>query len=543
MSVWLCARFAGVMLWACPIILADEPVRGVSFPSYRIYPGNVSQSETIIVSHPTNPSILFASANTIQLSPFFVSEGIYVSTDGGTSWRGTDTCNGSPVQFHGGDPGIAVDKDSRFILTRLGRSPFPGLYSHFSTDNGLTWSSQRTITTDDLERANLATNTISTSPRYGHTYAVYVRFIPPYPVMFTQTTDGAVTWTSPLQINSPSQRCAGGDIAIGPDGSVNVCWGVVTSTSPFTEVAVGFARSTDGGAVWSVQESAFPMNGIQGVLSGKQNIRVNGLPRIAADKSGGVRNGWLYIVTTQKNLSPAGSDPDIILRRSTNSGVTWSSAIRVNRDPLNNGKTQYFPAIHVDDGGGINILYYDDRHTTNDSAGVVLSRSLDGGTSWQDYVVSDHTFRPQPIGGLGQGYQGDNIGLTSVGTTLWPVWMDNSTGLYQIWTAPINLQSVGVTEGGGVPALFSLRQNHPNPFNPSTTITYELPASGNVRIAVTDMLGREVARLIDSQQSAGIHEVVFAGENNFGVSLPAGLYFYTLRYEGRSETRKMLLLR
>ncbi|NIT52759.1 MAG: hypothetical protein GWO41_08495, partial [candidate division Zixibacteria bacterium] len=76
----------------------------------------------------------------------------------GSSWFGSDTCTGAPITVHGGDPGITIDKDGTFILTRLGTAPFSGLYSHFSTDNGLTWSDQNVITTDDLERAAVATD-------------------------------------------------------------------------------------------------------------------------------------------------------------------------------------------------------------------------------------------------------------------------------------------------------------------------------------------------------------------------------------------------
>ena len=86
----------------------------------------------------------------------------------------------------------------------------------------------------------------------------------------------------------------------------------------------------------------------------------------------GSRNGWLYIVTTDKNITPAGSDPDIILHRSTDSGQTWSDGIRVNQDQLNNGKIQYFPAIDIDNTGAINIIYYDDRNTSSDSAEIFI---------------------------------------------------------------------------------------------------------------------------------------------------------------------------
>ncbi|NIV15538.1 MAG: hypothetical protein GWN62_31050, partial [Aliifodinibius sp.] len=71
--------------------------------------------------------------------PFFVSEGIYVTMDGGTTWTGNDTCTGEPIAFHNGDPGIAIDKNGTFILVRVGDPNFfPGVFSHYSTDNGVT---------------------------------------------------------------------------------------------------------------------------------------------------------------------------------------------------------------------------------------------------------------------------------------------------------------------------------------------------------------------------------------------------------------------
>ena len=57
------------------------------------------------------------------------------------------------------------------------------------------------------------------------------------------------------------------------------------------------------------------------------------------------------------------------------------AGLRVNKDPINNGKIQYFPALDVDSTGGINILFYDDRNTTSESAEVWLATSADGGTT------------------------------------------------------------------------------------------------------------------------------------------------------------------
>jgi len=517
-------------------------------PDFRIYPSSTSQTETFVTRHPTNPNVLFASANTINLATGFVSEGVYVSTDRGATWTGSDTCTGVPVTFHRGDPGIAIDKEGRFLLIRLGFSP--GLYSHYSLNQGQSWSGQRTVATGDQDRASLASDPFPSSTYYGRSYAVWVRFSPPFPAVFAYTDDGGATWSAPAQINAPFQRGQGGEQAIGRDGSVYATWAAVQALSPFTEDYVGFARSTNGGATWFVLENAFDMNGINGQMTQKGNIRVNGLPRIGVDASTGPRAGWLYIVTGERGLAPAGSDADVVLHRSTNGGSTWSAGIRVNQDGLNNGKLQYFPALHIDDGGGVNVIYYDDRDTQSDSATVYLSRSTDGGTTWRDYRVSDRTFRPTPIGGLGQGYQGDNIGLTSIGDTLWPVWMDNRTGTYQLWTSPLRISTLGTSVAEApLPERTLLDQNYPNPFNGATVIRYTVHAGreGRVRLAVYDLLGREITVLVDGTQGPGERTVIWNGNDAAGRPAVSGVYVYRLEAgtgAGALVTaRKLLLLR
>jgi len=506
--------------------------------NFRIYPSNVSQTEVFIVTHPSNPDIMFSSANTIVFNPFFVSEGVYVTTNGGSNWNGSDTSSGAPIILHGGDPGITINKNGTFLMTRRGFSP--GLYSHYSTDNGVTWSNQKTITNDDLERATLTSDVHPASSYFGRSYAVWVRFAPPFALNYSFTDDGGINWSTPAQINNPSQRGAGGDITMGLSGKVVVCWAGVTSVSPFTEDFVGIASSTNGGSSWQVAENAFDMNGINGLLPQKGNIRVNGLPNIAIDTTGGPRDGWIYIITTQINLAPAGSDPDIILNRSTDGGLTWSSGIRVNQDPLNDGKIQYFPAVHVDKTGGLNVIFYDDRYTTSDSSGMTLARSEDGGNNWNEFQINDENFKPQPIGGLGQGYQGDNISITSSSGKLWPVWMDNRTGTYQIWTVPIELSTVSIEEEISSVSAFGLEQNYPNPFNPNTTINYSLPSESKVSLKIFNSLGEEVVTLVNNEyQSAGSHSKLLIVNS----TLPSGIYFYRLQAGSFVEAKKMILMK
>ncbi|MCJ7555049.1 MAG: T9SS type A sorting domain-containing protein [Ignavibacteriaceae bacterium] len=100
-----------------------------------------------------------------------------------------------------------------------------------------------------------------------------------------------------------------------------------------------------------------------------------------------------------------------------------------------------------------------------------------------------------------------------------------------------------VQEGEVQPKEFNLEQNYPNPFNPSTVISYHLPISGLVSLKVYDILGNEVATLVNEYKSAGKYEVIFNVETHRDASLPSGIYFYQLKAGSFIQTKKMILLR
>lgn len=518
------------------------------YPNFRIYPSNSNQIEPTIVHHPLNPNILFASAFTIYLN--FLSEGIYISTDGGYNWSGNDTLTGADINLHEGDPGPIIDKNGSLIVTHQGAFP-NGMYANYSTNMGQTWSNNILIAYGDQEKGTPATDGISSSQYYGRTYLVWTRYVNPYPIVYSLTTNGGQNWTTEAQINSTpgGHSSLGGVISVGPGGVVYVSWAAIINQSPFNEDFIGFAKSTNGGANWTVLENAYDCNGIKTSQLQPWNIRVNGYPFMDVDKTAGPRNGWIYIVTAEKNLAPAGTDPDIIFHRSSNGGANWSQGIRVNQDALNNGKAQFLPAIRVDEAGGINVVYYDNRNITSDSCEMYLSRSDDGGNTWRDYLISNHRFRPRTVLGLGGGNQGDNIGITSANGKLFPVWMDNSSGIYQIWTAIIDYTTIGVKNiGTEIPQNFKLEQNYPNPFNPSTKIKFSLPSASytNVKLVVYNVLGKQVASLHEGPLQAGSYEVLFDGKD-----LPSGVYYYRLTAgdpstgsgQSFSVTKKMVLVK
>lgn len=91
-----------------------------------------------------------------------------------------------------------------------------------------------------------------------------------------------------------------------------------------------------------------------------------------------------------------------------------------------------------------------------------------------------------------------------------------------------------------LPTEFSLTQNYPNPFNPSTVISYQLPKAEHVSLIIYDALGREIARLVDEYQQAGVYNSSFYSLRS---TLSSGVYFYTLRAGEFVQTKKMLLIK
>lgn len=89
-----------------------------------------------------------------------------------------------------------------------------------------------------------------------------------------------------------------------------------------------------------------------------------------------------------------------------------------------------------------------------------------------------------------------------------------------------------------IPTEFTLQQNYPNPFNPSTKISYSIPSSEYVTLKIYDILGSEIALLVNKEQTAGFYNVEFNATN-----FPSGIYIYTLQFGNRMTSKKMILLK
>ena len=98
--------------------------------------------------------------------------------------------------------------------------------------------------------------------------------------------------------------------------------------------------------------------------------------------------------------------------------------------------------------------------------------------------------------------------------------------------------SVEEDQSASLPASFELLQNYPNPFNPATSIKYQISEASLVSLKVYDLIGREVAVLVNEVKQPGVYQVSFGGEN-----LASGVYFYKMTAGEFSSVRKMNLLK
>ncbi len=193
------------------------------------------------------------------------------------------------------------------------------------------------------------------------------------------------------------------------------------------------------------------------------------------------------------------------------------------------------PAIWMLGWDGLN----DGIHAIASDSGVAATAIRDGNWDWLQSKQSWYNSSPATLQ--------NSLYLTSkpafFGSNPWP-WVDPATGSVSTLPAKARFDSLmGITGVTSVsnsesPSRFALSQNYPNPFNPSTMISYQLPMNSYVTLKVYDVLGREVATLVNGKQSAGYYKTAFNAER-----LPSGVYFYRLQAGDYSKTMKLLLLK
>ncbi len=504
------AEYKGSLIESKGITIADSPDVPVSNAT------NLTESENSVFVDPDNNQYILNSNNSTGWngSTYTTLYGAcyFESSNAGSTWGGSYQGAGGT---NSGDPTTAIGRNGRQFVNYIDN---PGGQGIAYSDDGTNWSTS-TIATNPGSLADKnhmwIDNSLSSSYN-GNVYVAWTDFGGTYDsrVVFSRSTNNGVTWSSKIPIsNSATYFSHGVNLQTGSNGEVYACW--ATYPGSLTENAIGFNKSTNGGTSFGTATLAISnIKGIRatGVL---KNMRVNSFPVMAVDVSGGANNGNIYIVWTNIGVpgTNTGTNKSVYMIKSTNGGTSWSTAVKVNQGAFTDGKEAYCPWITCDnETGALAVIFYDDRYTSSSSCETWVAYSLDAGTTWTDFRVSDVSFTPNAIPGLASGYMGDYLGITSKGGMIYPMWTDTRNNLYMTYVSPFTLglnaafsasntnvctgSSVTFTDQSSGPPTswtWSFPGGSPSSYSGANppAITYNTPGVYNVSLTVGDGSGTD----------------------------------------------------
>jgi hypothetical protein len=530
-----------ILIWFVSLtnLFAQSPYTNVQIRSSSSY-GEVS-----IEINPKNTNQLAGGCN-INLT--------FYSNNGGLNWTNGTISNSQWGVW--GDPVLVADTAGNFYYFHLSNTTqSPGYWidrivCQKSTNAGVTWNDPGSYTyfnppTAQQDKQWPAVD-FTHGPRGNWMYCTWTQF-DDYGVsnpgdssniLFARSTNAGTNWTGAVRINKLAGNCVDGDYTVegavpcvGPNGEVYVAWAGPLGLNNFK---IFFDKSTDGGNTWLANDiiAASQPGGWDFDIAGIN--RSNGLPFTVCDYSNGPYRGNIYVNWTD-SVSPG--DHDIRVTKSTNGGLNWSAPIRVNDDPP--GKEQFLTAMTVDQVTGyIYVVFYDRRNYNDNQTDVYLARSTNGGATFINERISSTPFIPSSFT-----FFGDYIDIAAHNGKIRPVWQRLQSGTLSVWTAIIDFPVAVENQNNKIPESYSLSQNFPNPFNPSTTIKFTVPkagASNPVKLIVYDVLGKEIAVLVNETLGAGTYQFEWNASNQ-----PSGIYFYKLiTGDGSfSQTKKMVLVK
>jgi hypothetical protein len=399
------------------------------YPNFLV-DGTGSPEEVTIAINPINPEILAAGAN---LKSF------YRSTNGGNTWTESQMVSNSLGVY--GDPVVLFDSLGNLYYAHLS-NPISGwwidrIVVQKSTDNGLTWNDGvgvgQGIQPQAQDKEWLAVDHTQ-SPYRGTIYVTWTEFdsygstnpADSSRIRFSKSIDLGETWSTAKTISDVSGDCVDSDNTdegavpcVGPNGEVYVSW-----AGP---LGLMFDKSTNGGQTWGTDVFVSDIPGgwdfdVSGIY------RANGLPITMCDISNSPYNGYIYVVwSDQRN---GATDTDIFMSKSTNGGTTWSSPIRVNDD--NTTRHQFFVWSTIDPSTGhLWFVFYDRRNTTSAATDVFVAKSTDGGTTFENFKISESSFTP-----TSSVFFGDYTNIAAWEGKVYPIWM-RLQGSLSVWNSII----------------------------------------------------------------------------------------------------------
>ena len=420
------------------------------------------QSETSITVNPNIPLMLVGGSNEIVRLPM---RG-YFSSDGGNTWGAVDlplppaaTTNGTDF---GSDPGVAFDTHGNvyysYIVVFFNRS-FRSVQGTEmavakSSDGGKTWPQ---VTFFNFNSGSGKFNdkpyiAVDTNPQSPFRDSVYVAWdnasnnagksSSNNALLFARSTDGGLTFSSPLTLNTLTggpNAVIGADPFVGPNGEVYVSWHDIQQNRLMVN------SSFDGGVTFGQQRTIAPTivafdDGIPAMASRRALL----YPACDTDRSGGANRGTLYCSWMDET---AANGTDVFVSHSTDHGASWSTQVRVNDDPTGVRKDQFNQWLSVDPTtGAINLSWNDARNDPADTkTDIFFSQSTDGGLSFAPNVkvttaMSDES-AANPCANASDQY-GDYEGIVAYDSIVHPIWTDgrfDCTLGEEIFTAAIKI--------------------------------------------------------------------------------------------------------
>ncbi len=346
------------------------------------------------------------------------------------------------------------------------------------------------------------------------------------------TSDGGFLLAGNTKDTQDNSRDA---LLIKTDGSGNVSWKKHYGTAD-GESASDVKSTSDGGYIFAGSDA--------NSSSGDFNVYVvktDGSGNEQWSKSLGGSNWDLgkaiiqtsdggYIVSGYTVSSGAGAEDGYLLKLDSNGKEEWGKAFGYEHNEELNG------VVQTPDGGylasGSTVTYFSTQFTYTDVYFVKTDK--DGNLSWSKKMGGD---KNDWAGRILK--DADGAYITLGGT-------DSYSQSVDFFFIKINtsgeITKVSNNKLTTIPEKLSLRQNYPNPFNPSTTIQFTVPEmkEQHVMLRVYNVLGKQVATLIDKDMSSGKYNVTF---NSTSIGLTSGVYFYQLKAGKYTETKKMILMK
>ena len=423
-----------------PCLKINEIKGNLLFTEVRVDSSSEHQNETAIAFNPTNLRNLVAGFNDYRTGDTKVGFG--VSTDGGLTWY--DNVINEPTYTTQGDPSIACDSWGTFFMGILSFNRYDygsGIFVARSNDGGFTWNTPVVVSTSYYnltDKPYITVDNNPSSPYFNRIYIVWTLVSYSYDVKCSYSTDGGLSFSSPLEISDSYNGGFGAVPYVNSSGTLFVTW------YDYYNDKIYIDKSTNGGVSFGTDilvSDIVPIGDTcpeTGRPSLKYCVRVYSLPSMVIDTSGGPNNDNIYIVWADQRSG----DPDILIVRSTNNGNSWSSPIRVNDDDYQNGIDQFFPWMTIDNQGNIFIVFYDSRNDPDNwLVDTYLAASTDGGQTFLPNIrVTANSF-DVTVGFDGQ-FFGDYIGITTNNQTVFPCWTDSRNGQQDVYIAIMDIDEI-----------------------------------------------------------------------------------------------------